>query len=378
MKHLVIAAALGILVAGCGGGGGGEGASTAGDMPTMQVDTLHVTWTMGEELGDSTNTFSAIVAASVDDQGRILVEDQVEGALKLFGPEGDYIRHVARRGNGPGELGLPWGMFSFPDGRLAVLDLMKQGFVVFDDSLEFLEELNLWTGQNPPFAGVAVSDSQFVAYKITQDAAESRITITRRVALYTYGQADWDQVLWQDSIQSTMSDILRDPSVMIIDTLDPLSICRSPAGNIFFALKDGERYDITELDLAGQAVQEITMALSPVEKSREEIMAESTYVTSYIERMSGGGGMPFEFNPDPFKDMVLTLDIGPDGNLWVRRGTMDMPFFDIFDPATGELLRHVVFPVEGWSWVTDVSENGILAWEEDPELGYQQLYRLEQ
>jgi hypothetical protein len=56
---------------------------------------------------------------------------------------------------------------------------------------------------------------------------------------------------------------------------------------------------------------------------------------------------------------------------------MDMPFFDIFDPATGELLRHVVFPVEGWSWVTDVSENGILAWEEDPELGYQQLYKLE-
>jgi len=84
-----------------------------------------------------------------------------------------------------------------------------------------------------------------------------------------------------------------------------------------------------------------------------------------------------EFEPDPYKDMIADLSMGPDGCLWARRGTLQSPFFDIYDMETGELLRHVVFPVEGWSWRTVVSENGIAAWEEDPELGFQVLYLLE-
>jgi len=371
MKYLYSTALFCLMMAGCGG----SADPVSADIPTMPVDTLHVDLVIGEELGDSTSTFGSIVGALTDSEGRMIVQDQVEGAVKLYAPDGEYIRHIARRGSGPGELGLPWGMFAFPDGRLAVLDLMKQGFVVFDDSLEYLEEMGLWP-QNPPFQAAAVSDSQFVAYKIGQDASESRITVTRTVALYTYGREEWDQVLWQDSIETTMSDLMRDPSVLIIDTLDPLSICVGPSSTVFLSLKDGETYSITELDLAGRAVRELTMDLVPVEKSREEIMAESTYVTNYVARMSGGGGMPFEFNPDPYKDMVTDLAFGPDGNLWARRGTTTTPFFDIFDPEMGELIRHVVFPSEGWSWQFAVTENGILAWEEDPELGYQQLYRL--
>lgn len=74
--------------------------------------------------------------------------------------------------------------------------------------------------------------------------------------------------------------------------------------------------------------------------------------------------------------MVIGVDIGPDGNLWVRRGITDIPFFDIFD-TEGNLLHHTVFPRKGWSWRTSVSPEGILAWEEDPEEGYQVLYLLE-
>jgi hypothetical protein len=374
MKYTVTAMSFLLLAAACGGGG--EEPTTAADLPTMPVDTLHVELEMGREMGDSTDTFSAIVAAAIDDEGRILVLDQVECALKMLDPAGEYIRHVARSGSGPGEFGFPWNMCVFPDGRLMVMDLMKQGFVVFDDSLEFVEELSLWS-QNPPFKAAALTDSQYVAYKLDQDASDNRITMTRTVALYTYGEEEWDRVFWQDSIVANMSDIISDPSIFIIDTLDPLSICASGSYGVFFSLKDGEEYTVRRWDTAGEELQDITMELSPVEKTPEEIAAESTYVTNYVARMSGGGGFPFEFNPDPFKDMVIGLDIGPDGNLWVRRGTMDTPFFDIFDPATGELLRHVVFPAEGWSWMTAVSENGILAWEEDPELGYQKLYLLE-
>ncbi len=74
--------------------------------------------------------------------------------------------------------------------------------------------------------------------------------------------------------------------------------------------------------------------------------------------------------------MVISVDIGPDGNIWVQRGTMEQPLFDIFD-LEGTLIGHKVFPETGWTWQFSLSPNGILAWEEDPELGYQQLFMVQ-
>lgn len=374
MKYIVTSVLFMLLGAGCGGDGSGE--TAAGDVPALPVDTLQVSLEIGSELGDSTETFGAIVDVMFDDEGNILVLDQVAAALKVYTSEGEYVRHAARRGSGPGELGMPWDMFVFPGGRLMVMDPMKQGFVVFDDSLKFVEEIQHWI-QNPPFFGTAVSQNRFAAYKIDIDTAGNNIVTKRTVAVYTYGEEEWDQVLWQDSIETSMNDVMENPSLLIRDLIDPLSIASDGSGGIFFSLKDGEDYTVTGWDTAGGEILSISMDLSPVEKTPEEIAAESLYVSNYIGRMSGGGGFPFEFQPDPFKDMVTALDIGPDGNLWVRRGTVDTPFFDIFDPASGELLHHAVFPVEGWSWKLEVSERGIMAWEEDPELGYQKLYVLE-
>ncbi|MFO8184310.1 MAG: 6-bladed beta-propeller [Candidatus Aegiribacteria sp.] len=374
MKYSAAGVLLMLLAAGCGGDGSGE--TAAGDVPTLPVDTLRVSLEIGDELGDSTETFGAIVDVMFDDEGNILVLDQVEAALKVYTPEGGYVRHAARRGSGPGELGMPWDMFAFPDGRLMVMDPMKQGFVVFDDSLEFVEEIQLWT-QNPPFFGTAVSQDRFAAYKIDTDMAGNNIVTRRTVAVYSYGEEEWDRVLWQDSMVTSMNEVMENPSLLIRDLIDPLSIASDGSGGIFFSLKDGEDYTVTGWDISGEEILSISMDLSPVEKTPEEIAAESLYVSNYIGRMSGGGGFPFEFQPDPFKDMVTDLDTGPDGNLWVRRGTMNTPFFDIFDPASGELLHHAVFPAEGWSWKLEVSERGIMAWEEDPELGYQKLYVLE-
>jgi len=371
MKYLLLPVVLLLVLSGCGENG--HESSSIPDMPVLPVDTLYIVNEIGVELGDSTNTFGAITSSIIDRKGRILVLDQVAGCLKVYDQNGNYIMQVSRQGNGPGELVMPWDMFQMPDGRLMILDPGKLGFVVFDDSLQFIEEISLWS-QNPPFQGTPVSDNQYAAYKIDTDMVDEKIVMNRRIALYTYGEKEWDLIFWQDSIEASMNDIIENPSILIINLLDPLSIGGNGSDRIYFSLKDGEKYRVTGWDPEGEEILNISMDLDPVEKTEEEIYAESTYVTSYIGRMSGGG-FPMEFEPDPFKDMVIGLDTGPDGNLWVRRGTVDSPFFDIFD-SEGTLLHHVLFPVEGWSWKTSVSQNGILAWEEDPEEGYQKLFIL--
>lgn len=359
-----------MVIISCGGEEQDAPMETATDIP---VDTIEVAMQIGTDFGDSTNTFGDIMDAEIDDEGNILVLDRILADLKLYDSQGQYARHIARSGNGPGELFMPWDMFRFPDGRLMVMDPGKRGFVVFNDSLRFMEELGLWQ-QNQPFMSCAVSDSRFASYKASLDMTETELTITRRVAQYSYGSEEWDMLYWSDSLTFSLDDVRRDRSLLFSNIEEPVTICSDESGTVYFSLKDETGYSVTGWNPMGEEVLNISQDLEPMEKSTEEMKAESTYVTNYVAR---GGEVQWEFQPEPYRDMVQELDIGPDGNLWVRTGKESYPFFDIFDTNSGDLVGHTVFPEEGFTWSTEVCKNGILAWEEDPSEGYQVLYVLE-
>lgn len=341
----------------------------------VPVDTLSIVMQIGNEYGDSTNTFGMITDAAIDNNGNILVLDRMAANLKMYDSQGEFVKNVARDGNGPGELVLPWDMFLFADGRLMILDPGKQGFIVFGDSLRFIEELQLWQ-QNQPFQSCAVSDSQFASFKAKLDVTESEVVIHRMVALYTYAQENYDLLLWQDSLFLPREDVRNDRSLLYNNLEEPITICSDGSGIVYFSLKNGEEYSVTGWNTEGTEVLNISRNLPLVEKTMEEMKAESTYVTSYWASR-GSVGLEWEFQPEPFKDMVTYINIGFDGNLWVRRGTTETPFFDIFDPTDGELLRHAVFIDDSYSWKFEITRNGILAWEEDPEDCYQVLYRIQ-
>ncbi|MBD3369004.1 6-bladed beta-propeller [Candidatus Fermentibacteria bacterium] len=371
MKSLAVAIVFLVLAAGCGERAGDESPS---QKAAIQIDTLEVIMQIGTDFSDSTTSFWHITDATIDNTGNILVLDRFGANLKMFDGSGEYVRLVARDGNGPGELVMPWDMFMFNDGRLMVLDPGKRGFVVFDDSLRFVEELGLWQ-QNQPFQSCAASDSQFAAYKGSYDATETELILHRRVALYTYGHEDWDRLLWQDSLVLPKMDVIENRSLLYNNFEEPLTICGDGAGTVYFSQKSGSDYSITGWSVDGEELLDISMDLPPVEKTADELKAESTYVTdNWASR--GNVGPEWEYQPEPYKNMIVDIDIGPDGNLWARRGTTPTPFFDIFAPSTGELLGRAVFPDSGWSWKVEVCSNGILAWEEDPESGYQVVYVL--
>lgn len=346
------------------------------DESVISVDTLVTVIQIGTEYGDSTNTFGMIVDAAIDNAGNILILDRTFANLRLFDSQGKYVRNVTRSGNGPGELNLPWDMFHFEDGRLMVLDPGKRGFIVFDDSLQLIEELNLWQ-QNPPFQSCAVSDSQFASFKAKFDVTENDVVIDRKVVLYTYGQENYDLLLWQDSLVLPRVEVRNDPSLIINNVEEPIAICSNGSGIVYFTLKNGEDYFVTAWNTEGAEVLSISLELEPVAKNMEEIRTESEYITGWLQNNGSNVEPNWAFNPKPFKDMIVGIYIGPDDNLWVRRGNTETPFFDIFNPANGELLKQAIFMDNGYSWKFEISRNGILAWEVDPENYYQALYRIQ-
>jgi len=351
----------------------GNPPAPSADESALPVDTLAAVMSIGEELGDSTSTFGLIQDALIMQDGRILVLDRQGACIKVFDPEGEYLAQVSRRGGGPGELNMPWEFFQMPDGNVMVLEMMKQGFVVFDDSLRLESEISHWT-QNPPMQSVPLSDSTFASYKIDADMVGEVILMNRRIVIYTVGKEDFDTVLWEDSLTATPGDLMENPSMFITELLDAFCLEGDGAGSVYFSEKSGEEYGIVGWNASGEEFFRASLDIEPVPKTPEEIAEEKAYVTQYIQNM--GGGMPFEFEPEPFRDMVVALGVGPDGNLWVQRGTSDTPLFDVFD-ASGNRVRQVAFPEQGWSWTFNISPRGILAWEADPADGFQRLYLLD-
>ncbi len=342
---------------------------------TAPVDTLKKVLEIGKEFGDSSEVFSSINAAIIDDQNRIIVLDEIENCLKIFDIEGNYTEQVSRRGSGPGEFNHPRGLFSMADGRLGVCSSGRGGYVVFDDSLDFIEEFNLWHG-NSPHSITPISDSLFIACRYGAIQRNNLSVNMRTVGIYKWGESDCKMVLWGDSLVLSIDDFSEDPSPLIRYALiDKLDTSGNSEFGIYFAVSNPYEYCITGWDSCGVKIFSLTREMTPVEKTPDELIDENFYVSSSLNRGTGGNSSVL-YQAQPYRNMIVGVYIGPDNNLWVRRGTYTEPFFDIYD-LDGNLLRHVVYPVDGWSWKTEISPNGILAWELDPKEGYQKLYLLE-
>lgn len=358
-----------ILGIGCKGA---EQVSAVDDQITHSVDTLQVVFKIGEEIGDSTNTFWSIVAADIDDQCRIFVLDEIDASVKVYDMQGNYILRVTRRGTGPGELLRPRGLSIMPDGRLVINAPSKKGYVVFNDSLEFVEEISFWQ-DNSPYHVSPITNNKLVVCRYHENPDTDVMRHT--AAIYNWGEREWETLLWKDSIEISSSEWDRDPSVPItFCSFHLLSTYGDGNGNVYFGQVDSCEYRVIGWDSTGTEILNITRDMTPVEKSPEEIASEAVYINSNCQQR--GGSPSWDLRPSIHENMISEVGIGPDKNLWVRRGTRNEPFFDIYD-LDGNLLRHTIFPADGWSWETKITPWGILAWELDPLEGYQKLYLLE-
>ncbi len=115
----------------------------AGSRPDVVVDTIGDTivvrtnsgsvWgaeatlvpevSIGEVDGPEEYLFGAVASIAVDDDHNVYVLDWQAQEIRQYDALGDYVRRLARRGEGPGELATADRMAYLPDGRLVVPDV---------------------------------------------------------------------------------------------------------------------------------------------------------------------------------------------------------------------------------------------------------------
>jgi hypothetical protein len=87
--------------------------------------------------------FQSINILDVDEQGQFYILDEQAGNIKVFDQNGEFVRAIGRKGQGPGEFGLPISLFISPQDQIIVNDMGQRKIHYFDKEGNYLKEFSI-------------------------------------------------------------------------------------------------------------------------------------------------------------------------------------------------------------------------------------------
>jgi hypothetical protein len=132
LRHVVVVSSL--VASACAGANENQPSATRETLPdgtllltyrglsSAAPDTLHPDLRIGKKDGLDWETFGSITGIESGPDGSIYVLDFQAAAVRVFDADGQYIRTIGRRGEGPGEFRQPLGLLSAPNETIWVRD----------------------------------------------------------------------------------------------------------------------------------------------------------------------------------------------------------------------------------------------------------------
>ena len=361
MKSMTLAAFIivsAVLLA-CGGNGSDIAQESPQDIEERV--SIAIVDSIGVELGDSNYTFANVIDVEFGPDGNIYVLDRGAFTVLVYSPTGEFIRRIANQGSGPGELLMPFAMAVLGDGRVAVCDPMQGGVNSFSPEGQW-EGVSAEFNNNPPMRMSGADSNAFVALKLTIEFEETPTTV------FTIGRYEEDTeptaFYYRDEFPFDPENLTE----LLNRTLFSAEYTADRDGNVYLTPMSTEDYIVRVFDRDGNMTLEFQREFDRVEKSEEEIAEEKRWMEAWLTNI-GAQGVLIEYDPNPYR--YMTADIGYDSQnrIWVRRGTVLTPVFDVYD-MEGELL--FTAEVEGsgadaqyWDFIID--EHGILAYSTNAE-----------
>lgn len=320
---------------------------------------------------DPTLAFSDIRGIDADSDGNIFVLDQQAAEVRAFDPEGRYLRTIARRGRGPGEIMEANGILLSGDtllwmhdhGQHAIIGVDPRGFEVRRFPKPVDEYRGYWTGTfdsrgrywrevSQRDAAATYSDEGvntnvtrdfYKSYDLSSGAVDSVFLGVSTSRSYSYAAAGGTGFLRIPFQSGNMSAV-------------------NPAGGFWHA--HGASYRITRTGEDGDTLVVIEAGL-PVQRVTDADRS------SYVERMVEGqpdvrrhAEAVADAMPD-VKPILTGLFVDDEGRLWVQRATpAEVPaFYDTFS-EDGDYLGSVRFTFEPGR-IIRVRHGNIYTWVED-------------
>lgn len=316
------------------------------EVVTSVLDDRELSWSF-ERLflkggtDEGPEAFYRVNSATVDAdrRGQLYVLDAAQARVVVFGPEGEFVRLVGGRGEGPGEISSPGSLVVSPDGTLQVFDFGKGGLVRFDPTGAPLPEQPFGAYPRPEGGRHLGARDGGIYAAVTLPRSEQEES---RYGLQLYEGAD---TILLTEVRFPEVRLARYPACgggLSLPRVFEADIAWDNHGATVAAAA-GPRYAITVFD-GVEPVRRIQVSRSP------RPATESMAVTQLGEgfRINFGQGLcvipPSEMVPlRGFAEVlpwVADVAVSPSGEVWVRRfevGPDSVGAIDLFDD-TGAYL----------------------------------------
>lgn len=106
-------------------------AAACGERAEVRTLDQAIRWSGDISLQETPRVINVSPQVALDGAGRFLVADMREAQVRVYAPDGRLERHFGRRGDGPGEYGVPITAVRLPSGEILTAELSGR-FAVLD------------------------------------------------------------------------------------------------------------------------------------------------------------------------------------------------------------------------------------------------------
>lgn len=308
------------------------------------VETLRI-----ESEVDGPHVFSDLRGIATGSSGSIFVLDFKAQEIWLFDAQGRFLKRVARRGAGPGEIANANGMQVAADGRIWVNDPNSARFSVFKPSGDFDTQYRathwgysyIWqarfdtSGDLLQFISVREPDATTSTAKLERVRPDGSVRDTLPLHHCPLRGAAPENTSFVGRGRGRTF-------YMGVPYLPTPIWSWDGRGSLWCSSSD--RYELLQLGLvSGDTTRRLTAEWRPVPVSRTERDAAIEPIRKAYQEI--GQPQPDYDRIPKVKPALENIDVDNTGRLWVRRTTTDTAHtvFDIWDP-TGRQLATATAP----------------------------------
>ena len=286
--------------------------------------------------GEECEMLSRPMNLAVDNEGCIFIADSQDQSIKVFGPDGEFIRSIGRKGEGPGEFSYVGYQTFLPDGMLLVMDSMASRLSLFDTEGVFLWGYH-WTHR--PGRSLYVTDSSCVLLEYVFGEGDDALA-DRKLFVKQY-DFEGNEILNFGEFRAEEMKIHRESRAGGGGIMFGISVPHSPHSifaadqvrhSLYHCVNDEYRIEVFDGD--GKVIRRIDRpyeVLPFTSKDAEEF--RSRYAESEnMKKMVQGMSMP------AVKTITPRMLVDEEGNLWVETyekkeaDDKDFTAYDIFNP----------------------------------------------
>jgi hypothetical protein len=316
-----------------------------GIKPPVTIELAEL-WRLGDGSEADEELFGLVRDIAIDGTDNIYVVDYQLSDVRVFSPDGKYLRSIGREGEGPGEYRRPTGICIGPGPLINIIEAYPSRIKQFTLAGDPAGTVRIReTPESDPvlIAGIAGNDSGIIAHCLVAYPEETGGIQHFYLCSIDQRGFETNRFFSEEYRENPAKPVVREKRNCIQNRW-----AVSPDGSVILS-PDYYDYTLEVWNRTGTLEQVITRAYEHRKRSTEEKQFMLNWIGSYR------AGMPpdTQFQVEEYDKDIMALFARGDGSIWVltSRGYCDRPdgsigVFDLFD-CSGHFVRSVTLMGEG-------------------------------